>query len=41
VREDPFVAVRLEGETYTVTDTGVAKRPFPTITFGVGPSGAR
>jgi hypothetical protein len=40
-REDPFVAVRLEGETYTVTDTGVVKAPFSPIVYRVDTSGAR
>ncbi len=32
-REDPFVELRLESETYTVTDTGVVKRHNPVITY--------
>lgn len=40
-REDPFVAVRLEGETYTVTDTGVVKEPFPPVIYRADRSGKR
>ena len=32
-RRDPFVELRLESETYTVTDTGLARRPNPVITY--------
>ena len=38
-RTDPYVALLLESETYTVTDTGLAKRENPVVTFraqGVG-----
>ncbi len=37
-REDPFVELRLESETYTVTDTGIAKRQNPVVTYRVAPS---
>jgi hypothetical protein len=32
-REDPFVELRIEGETYTATDTGVVKQDNPVITY--------
>jgi hypothetical protein len=32
-REEPFVALRLEGETYTVSDSGIVKETHPTVTF--------
>ena len=35
-REDPFVELRLESETYTVTDTGLARRPNPEVTYRAG-----
>lgn len=37
-REDPFVELRLESETYTVTDTGVARKENPAKTYHVTPS---
>jgi hypothetical protein len=32
-RDDPFVELRLESETYTVTDSGVAREDNPPITY--------
>jgi hypothetical protein len=32
-REDPFVELRLESETYTVTDSGVAREENPAIIY--------
>ena len=32
-RTAPYVALLLESETYTVTDTGLAKRENPVVTF--------
>ncbi len=32
-RSDPYVALRLESETYTVTDTGLARRDNPVVTY--------
>lgn len=32
-RDDPVVELRLEGETYTVTDTGIARRDDPVVTY--------
>jgi hypothetical protein len=32
-REDPFVELRLESETYTVTDSGVVREDNPVITY--------
>jgi hypothetical protein len=32
-REDPFIELSLESETYTVTDTGVVKQENPAITY--------
>ncbi len=37
-REDPVVELRLEGETYTVTDTGIARRANPVVTYRADPS---
>ena len=36
--EDPVVQLRLESETYTVTDTGIARADNPVLTFHAGPS---
>lgn len=36
-REDPFVVLRLESETYIVTDTGVARKKNPAITYHAAP----
>lgn len=40
-REDPFVEIRLETETYTVTDAGIVKKDHPAITYQVNPSESR
>jgi hypothetical protein len=32
-RQDPFVELRLESETYTVSDTGVVRQVNPVITY--------
>ena len=40
-REDPFVELRMESETHTVTDTGIVKRENPVITYRAGPSPSR
>jgi hypothetical protein len=32
-RDDPVVELRLEGETYTVTDTGIVKTDDPVVTY--------
>ncbi len=40
-REDPFVEVRLEVETYTATDTGLVRRANPPMTYRVGPAPSR
>jgi hypothetical protein len=32
-RDDPVVELRLEGETYTVTDTGIVRTDDPVITY--------
>ena len=37
-RQDPFVELRLEGETYTVTDTGIVEESSPVITYRVDSS---
>ena len=37
VRQDSIVEIRLETETYTVTDTGLAKSRPPAIAYRVGP----
>jgi hypothetical protein len=36
-REDPFLELRLESATYTVTDTGVARKDNPAITYHINP----
>jgi hypothetical protein len=36
-RGDPFVELRLESATYMVTDTGVARKDNPAITYHVTP----
>jgi hypothetical protein len=33
VRKDPFVELHLEGESYTVTDTGVVKQRIPVLIY--------
>lgn len=40
-REDPVVELRLESETYTVTDTGIAKTDNPVVTYRADPSASR
>lgn len=35
-REDPVVELRIEGETYTVTDTGIARTDDPVVTYQAG-----
>jgi hypothetical protein len=40
-REDPFVEVRLEVETFTATDTGIVRRANPPITYRVDPAPSR
>jgi hypothetical protein len=40
-REDPFVELRLESETYTVTDSGVARQDNPAIVYRAEPAVAR
>jgi hypothetical protein len=40
-REDPFVELRLESVTYMVTDTGVARKENPAITYHVTPPPSR
>ena len=37
VRQDSIVEIRLETETYTVTDTGIAKSQSPAIAYRVAP----
>lgn len=32
-RDQPVVALRVEGETYTVTDTGIARSDYPVVTY--------
>jgi hypothetical protein len=32
-REDPYVLLRLESETFTVTDSGIARRVNPVVTW--------
>jgi hypothetical protein len=36
-RDDPVVELRLEGETYTVTDTGIVRTDDPVVTYRPGP----
>jgi hypothetical protein len=40
-REDPVVELRLESETYTVTDTGIARSDNPVVTYRADPSASR
>jgi hypothetical protein len=40
-RRDPFVALRVEDETYTVTDTGLMKQQSPALTYRVDGSLSR
>jgi hypothetical protein len=36
-RDDPVVELRLEGETYTVTDSGIVRTDDPVVTYRPGP----
>jgi hypothetical protein len=36
-RDVPVVELRLEGETYTVTDTGIVRTDDPVVTYRSGP----
>lgn len=36
-RADPFVAISIEDETYTVTDSGLVKQKSPVLTYRVQP----
>ncbi len=36
-RTDPYVELRMESETYTVTDTGLARRSNPAFTYRPAP----
>jgi hypothetical protein len=36
-RDDPVVELRLEGETYTVTDTGIVRMDDPVVTYRPSP----
>jgi hypothetical protein len=40
-REDPVVELRLAGQVYTVTDTGIATQDLPVTTYRVDPSESR
>lgn len=40
-RNDPVVEIRLESETYWVTDAGIVKTDNPVITYRVDPSSSR
>ncbi len=40
-RQDPFVELRLESETYTVSDTGIVRQENPIITYRASPSPSR
>jgi hypothetical protein len=40
-RRDPIVELRLDRETYTVTDTGLVRKDDPAITYRVHPSESR
>jgi hypothetical protein len=40
-RDDPVVELRLEGETYTVTDTGIVRTDDPIVTYRSGPAEPR
>lgn len=40
-REDPVVELRLEGDVYTVTDSGIIRRDHPVVTYRVAPSPAQ
>ena len=40
-RTDPYVELRLVSETYTVTDTGLARRDNPVVSFRASGEGMR
>lgn len=40
-RDDAFVELLLAGETYTVTQTGIAMTPIPVMTYRLNTSGSR
>lgn len=40
-RQDPIVEIRLDRETYWVTDTGLVRKDAPTITYRVQPPVSR
>ena len=40
-REDPVVALHLEHETYTVTDTGIVRTDNPVLTYRFRPAESR
>jgi hypothetical protein len=40
-REDPFVEVRLEVETFTATDSGIVRREKPPLTYRADPAPSR
>jgi hypothetical protein len=40
-RSDPVVELRLEGETYTITDTGIVRTNDPVVTYRAGLRGSR
>ncbi|MGH7579149.1 MAG: hypothetical protein ACREM9_03190 [Gemmatimonadales bacterium] len=40
-RRDPVVEIRLTGETYTVTDTGIARSEDPPVTYRPDPVESR
>jgi hypothetical protein len=40
-RTDPFVEVRMEGENFLLTDSGLVERKIPTVTFHAAPPAAR
>jgi hypothetical protein len=40
-RSDSVVELRLEGETYTVTDTGIVRTNDPVVTYRAGLRGSR
>jgi hypothetical protein len=40
-RSDPVVELRLEGETYTITDTGIVRTDDPVVTYRADLPGSR
>ena len=40
-RQDPFIELRLESETYTITDRGVVKRDNPPVTYQAAPQSSK